>query len=205
MPFIATRRFRAIVFGLIAAAAMTLSAPQHASAAQPSIDDFEVGTYAMGGDFALTNQDGKTTGLRDFRGKVVVLFFGYTYCPDVCPLTLSEMGRVNKLLGAEAKNVQSIFVTIDPERDTAARLKSYLTNFAPGIVGLTGSERDIAQVAKLYRAKFAKRAADAQGAYLMDHTAFVYLVDAKGKVRYLVPYDAGAEILAEGARQMLKG
>ena len=189
----------------LAAIAMLLGAFSVAQAAQPSIDDFEVGSYALGGDFALTNQDGKTTGLRDFRGKVVVLFFGYTYCPDVCPLTLSDMGRMNKLLGAQAKQVQSIFVTIDPERDTAPRLKSYLSNFAPGIVGLTGSDRDIAGVAKLYRAKYAKREDDGKGGYLMDHTAFVYLVDPKGKVRYLVPYDAGTDILAEGARQMLKG
>ena len=185
-------------------AGLLLSAPS-ASAAKVNLEDYEVGSYDIGGDFALTNQEGKSTGLRDFRGKVVVLFFGYTHCPDVCPLTLSEMSRLGKLLGSDAGKVQPIFVTIDPARDTADRLKTYLANFESGIIGLTGSERDITQVAKLYRAKFAKRNVGSAAGYLMDHTAFIYLVDPKGKVRYLVPVDAGTDVLAEGARQLLHG
>jgi protein SCO1/2 len=173
-------------------------------AAKARLEDYEVGSYKMGGDFALTNQDGKTTGLRDFRGKVVVMFFGYTFCPDVCPLTLGEMGRLAKALGSNAGRMQPVFVTLDPARDTAPRLKSYLANFEPGIVGLTGTERDITHVAKLYRARFAKRGAGGDTGYLLDHTAFIYLVDTKGAVRYLMPHDAGTELLAEGVRQLLK-
>jgi protein SCO1/2 len=193
-----------LALAMVLAGGLPSLTPRPAQAAKMSLEDFDVSSYQMGGDFALTNQDGKTTGMRDFRGKAVVMFFGYTYCPDVCPLTLTEIGRMNKLLGKDAGKVQAVFVTIDPERDTAARLKSYLGNFDAGIIALTGSERDITQVAKLYRAKFSKRAASGAG-YLVDHTAFVYLVDTKGKVRYLVPYDAGTEILVEGTRLILRG
>lgn len=191
----------------LAAAVLCLAAwpAAPALAAKARLEDYEVGSYKMGGDFALTNQDGKTTGLRDFRGKVVVMFFGYTFCPDVCPLTLTEVGRLAKALGADAAKMQPLFVTLDPARDTAPRLKSYLANFAPGIVGLTGSERDITQVAKLYRARFAKRGAGGEAGYLLDHTAFIYLLDTQGSVRYLMPHDAGTELLAEGVRHLLKG
>lgn len=174
-------------------------------AGKVNLEEYEVGSYGIGGDFALTNQDGKTTGLRDYRGKVVVMFFGYTHCPDICPLTLVEMSRLRKLMGPDAAKVQPIFVTIDPARDTTERLKTYLSNFEGGIIGLTGSARDITQVAKLYRAKFAKRDEGSAAGYLVDHTAFIYLVDPKGKVRYLVPPDAGTDVLAEGARQLLRG
>src|SRR5690349_5512521 len=105
---------RIVVRAMLLAAALTLQlgvgAPTHA--AKANLDDFDVTTFGLGGDFALTNQDGKTTGLRDFRGKVVVLFFGYTYCPDVCPLTLTDVGRMTKALAKDATKVQPLFITI---------------------------------------------------------------------------------------------
>jgi len=191
----------------VATALLAMSAGQvpAAWAAKVNLEEYEVGSYQIGGDFALTNQDGKTSGLRDFRGKVVVLFFGYTHCPDICPVTLAEMSRLKKLLGADGAKVQGIFVSLDPARDSSERLKAYLANFDPGIIGLTGSARDVSQVAKLYRAKFSKRDAGSAAGYLVDHTAFVYLLDSKGKVRYLIPYDAGTDTLAAGARHLLGG
>jgi protein SCO1/2 len=204
-PLFRVGRTAAAILALAAGTALLALPTGTAWGAKPDIEEYAVGNYDIGGDFALTNQDGRQTGLRDFRGKVVVLFFGYTFCPDVCPLTLSEMGRLKKLLGPDGKQVQPVFVTIDPARDTAPRLKSYLANFDSGIVGLTGSERDIANVAKRFRARFARRNGGEAAGYLLDHTAFIYVLDTAGKVRYVVPYDAGTDVLAAGARHLLHG
>ncbi len=204
LPF--PHRPRVTRLAMIAALTAALAWPAFSTrAAKVNLEEYEVGSYEIGGDFALTNQDGNKTGLKDYRGKVVVMFFGYTHCPDVCPLTLTEMSRLNKLLGADAAKVQPVFITVDPARDTAERLKTYLSNFEGGIVGLTGTPRDITQVAKLFRTKFAKRNEGSAAGYLVDHTAFIYLVDPKGKVRYLVPFDAGTDVLAEGAKRLLRG
>jgi len=176
-----------------------------AGAAPLKLEDYEVGPYALGGDFALTNSLGTKTRLSQYLGKVVVVFFGYTYCPDVCPATLSEIGKMKKLLGKDASRVQPIFITVDPSRDTPARLKAYLANFHAGIVGLTGTEAEIRAVAKLYQVRFARSSAASAGGYLVDHTAFVYVLDRTGKVRYLFTFDAGGAMMAEGARRLLQG
>lgn len=176
-----------------------------AGAAPLHLEDYEAGPYALGGDFTLTNSLGNTTRLSQYLGKVVVVFFGYTECPDVCPTTLSEIERMKKLLGKDASRVQPIFITVDPARDTAARLKAYLANFHAGIVGLTGTEAEIRAVAKLYQVRFARGASASSGGYVVDHTAFVYLLDRTGKVRYLFTSDAGGALMAEGARRLLKG
>jgi protein SCO1 len=174
-----------------------------ATAAPMRLEDYEAGPYALGGDFTLTNQLGKPASLKDYKGRVTLVFFGYTYCPDVCPTTLTEMSKMRKLLGAQAKRVESIFITVDPARDTAPRLKSYLSNFGPGIAGMTGTEDAIREVAKRYNARFTRSSSTAGGGYLMDHTGFVYLLDGTGKVRYLFTYDAGADLFARGARKLL--
>ena len=185
----------------LAAALVLLVGP--VCAAGPALEDYEVGSYEMGGDFSLINQDGKKASLKDWRGKVVILFFGYTFCPDICPTTLAELSRVNKLLGAQASKVQPVFISLDPERDKPAQLKSYLTNFTAKIVGLTGTERELTQIARQYKARFAKRTVDSAAKYLIDHTGFSYMLDPQGKVRYLFPPDAGTDVMVQGAKALL--
>lgn len=195
-------------FALALAALLTaalIGAASAAGAAPMRLEDYETGPYALGGDFTLTNHLGQKTSLSQYRGRVVLVFFGYTYCPDVCPTTLSEMAQMQKRLGQDAQRVQPLFITVDPERDTAPRLKSYLANFNAGIVGLTGTEGEIRAVAKRYQARFARSSDSSKGAYLVDHTGFVYMIDGTGKVRYLFTYDAGADLFAQGARKLLKG
>jgi protein SCO1/2 len=173
-------------------------------AAGMKLEDYEAGAYPLGGEFTLSNQHGRRASLKDFRGRVVLVFFGYTYCPDVCPLTLTEMGRLRGLLGADFQRVQPVFITVDPARDTPPRLKSYLANFDPSIVGLTGPEKEIRAVASRYQARFARSDAKTSSGYLIDHTGFVYMLDGEGKVRYLFTFDVGADLLAQGVRRLLK-
>lgn len=192
-------------FAPAALASATRWADGQAWAAGMKLEDYEAGPYEIGGDFTLTNQFGRKTSLKDFRGRVVLVFFGYTHCPDVCPLTLTEMGRLRTLLGADDSRVQAIFITVDPARDTPRRLKSYLTNFDRGIVGLSGPESEIRAIAARYQARFARSETKSASGYLIDHTGFVYMLDGNGKVRYLFTYDVGADLLAQGVRRLLKG
>jgi protein SCO1/2 len=193
----------AAVFAVLAA--ILLAAP-HGSvhAAGPQLADYEVGNYELGGEFSLTNQDGKIAALKEWRGKVVVVFFGYTFCPDVCPTTMVEMSRLVEKMGAQSAQVQPVFITVDPARDTPARLKSYVGNFRGHIVGLTGSERELNQVARLYKTRFAKRTVDSAAKYLIDHTAFTYMLDPQGRVRYMFPGDAGTDVMVQGAKALLR-
>lgn len=199
------RRFRFWRLWLPALLLAGLAPAWTADAASMTLEDYEVGPYTLGGEFTLTNHLGQKTRLSQYRGKVVAIFFGYTFCPDVCPTTLTEMQRMQKLLGKDASRVQSLFITIDPARDTAGRLKSYLANFGGNIVGLTGSQSEIGAVATLFQARFARGTATTAGGYLMDHTSFVYLLDGTGKVRYVMTPDAGGDVMAAGARRLLKG
>jgi protein SCO1/2 len=171
----------------------------------PTLADYDVARLTLGGDFALTNQDGKRTRLKDFRGRVVVLFFGYTYCPDICPVTLVKIAQMRKGLGRQGKRLQPVYVTVDPERDTPARLKAYLENFEAGAVGLTGTPAEVAQVTHLYRVRFEREESKPGEAYLVSHTAYVYLVDRQGKLRYVLPPDVADALLAAAARRLLNG
>lgn len=154
------------------------------------------GAALVGGPFALTNQDGKRVADQDFKGKLLLVYFGYTYCPDVCPTTLLDMSQALEALGPAADQVQPLFITIDPERDTPEELKKFLGNFDPHFQGLTGTPAEIQAAAKAYRVYYAK----AQGAerdYLMDHTSIVYLMDRNG--RFLTHFSStvrGAEMAA---------
>ena len=138
------------------------------------------GTALVGGPFELTNQDGKRVTDQDFRGRYMLVFFGYTYCPDVCPTTLQMMTEALDKLGAQAANIQPIFISIDPERDTPATLKAYVGNFSPRLVGLTGSAEDIAKVARAYRVAYSKLDSTDPKAYLMDHSSIIYLMGPDG-------------------------
>lgn len=151
----------------------------------------------------LPDQNGQARSLADFKGKVVVVFFGYTQCPDVCPTTMAELAQVKKSLGADGERVQGVFVSVDPERDTPEVLKAYMASFDPGFVALRGSPEQTAAAAKEFKVFYAKVPGKAEGSYTMDHTAGSYIFDPSGKVRLFVRYGAGAEPLAADLKALL--
>ena len=163
-----------IVLALFAAgfvgAYMVLSAPERVESQ---------GAALVGGPFSLVDTDGKRVTDRDFRGKLMLVFFGYAHCPDVCRTELQTMSAVMDKLGPEAGKVAPIFISVDPKRDTPEALASYMKNFDPRITGLTGNESDISNVAKAYRVYY-RKAGDAAD-YTVDHSGFVYLMDGEGK------------------------
>jgi protein SCO1/2 len=140
---------------------------------------------AIGGPFTLTDQNGRTVTDKDFRGKPLLVFFGFTHCPDFCPTTMFEVSEIIKALGPDSDRVRALFITIDPERDTPAALKDYLSSFDPRISALTGDSETIAAVAKSYRAIY-RRVALPEGGYTMDHTIIVYLMGKDG--RFISPF-----------------
>jgi protein SCO1 len=152
---------------------------------------------------SLPDQNGQPRTLADFKGKVVVVFFGYTQCPDVCPTTMVELAQVKKALGKDGDRVQGLFVSIDPERDTPAILKAYMASFDPSFVALRGSVEQAQAAAKEFKVFFAKVPGKTEGSYTMDHTAGSYLFDASGKVRLFERYGVGAQALAADIRSLL--
>ena len=161
----------AFVGGLVAlsAAAMVYLVPQGSQQAR---------TNAIGGPFTLVNQDGKTVTQADFAGETHLFFFGFTHCPDICPTTLQQITDVLAALGPKADQLKVAFVTVDPERDTPEALKTYLSSFDPRITGLTGTPEQVAATIKAYRG-FAQKVPGKDGEYVMEHTAFVYVMDAR--------------------------
>ena len=157
--------------------------------------------YASG--FELTDADGQRRRLTDFAGKVTVVFFGFTHCPDVCPTTLLELAAVKKALGADGERVQGIFITVDPERDTPALLKAYVDNFGAGFVALRGSVDETKAVAKNFKVFFAKVPGTTESSYSMDHTAGSYIFDTQGKLRLFTRYGTGAEALTHDLKLLL--
>jgi len=164
-------------------------------------------TDITGAEFArsldLPDADGKPRSLADWKGKVTVVFFGYTQCPDVCPTTMAELAQIRKLLGADGDRLQTVFVTIDPERDTAEILKAYVANFGPGVVALRGSAEQTAATAKEFKVFYAKVAGKSAGSYSMDHSAASFVFDPSGRVRLFVPYGGDPKVLAADIKQLL--
>jgi len=156
----------------------------------------------IGGPFDLTNQFGEAVSANNFHGQYMLIFFGYTYCPDVCPTTLTTISTALDVLGARAEKIVPVFVTVDPERDTPEFLKEYLQHFHPSIQGLTGTTEQIKKIAKAYGVYYAKvqenGAADgADDDYLMDHTAITFLMDPDGQYAAHFSHDATADAMAE--------
>jgi protein SCO1/2 len=155
------------------------------------------GVALVGGPFSLTNQDGKKVSEKDFLGKHMLVFFGYTYCPDICPTELQVMMAALDTLGPDAEKIQPVFVSVDPERDTPEVLKSYVENFGPRLIGLTGTPEEIAGIAKAYRAYYAKAPnPSAPESYLMDHSSIIYLMGPDGRFVKHFPYTTDAAKLA---------
>jgi protein SCO1/2 len=155
-------------------------------------------------DFRLTDHNGKARTLGDFRGQVVVVFFGYTQCPDVCPTTMMEMTAVLQQLGADAQRVQMLFITVDPERDTRELLSNYVPAFHPSFIGLYGDLETTARTAKEFRVFYQKQPGSTPTSYTVDHTAGSYVFDPQGRVRLFARYGDGGANLAADLRVLLK-
>ena len=141
---------------------------------------------AIGGPFQLTDQNGKAVTDKSLRGKPTLIFFGYTHCPDVCPTSLFEMSEVLRAMGKDADKVNALFISVDPERDTPATMKEYLSSFDPHLEGLSGDPAETAKVITSYRV-YAKKVPTKDGDYTMDHTALIYLMDRDG--RFVSPFN----------------
>jgi cytochrome oxidase Cu insertion factor (SCO1/SenC/PrrC family) len=168
-----------------------------------------VGTAEIGGPFELVDQTGKTRRDTDFRGRYMLVYFGYTYCPDICPTTLLIMSRALTLLGETApdaaEQVAPLFITVDPERDTVEAMEAYAPNFHPDLVALTGTPDQVAAAAKAYRVYYAKVEDKSSGTYLMDHSSFIYLMGPDGA--YLTHFDhlAQPEQIADSLKRYIGG
>ncbi|MCW5730824.1 MAG: SCO family protein [Alphaproteobacteria bacterium] len=164
----------------------------------------ESGRAAIGGPFSLTDHNGRRVSDRDFRGKLLLVFFGFTYCPDICPTELQTISVALDELGPQAARVQPIFITVDPDRDDPPALADYLGNFHPSFVGLTGTPEEIAAVARAYRVYYAKaRLPNTESEYTMDHSAFVYLMDGEGRYRAHFSSGVAPEKIVAGIRSLL--
>lgn len=155
-------------------------------------------------DFSLTAAGGKPVRISDFRGKLVALYFGYTYCPDVCPTTLAELAAGMRDLGAEAQQVQVIFISVDPARDTPERLADYVANFDPSFIGITGSPEEIAAVATPLGIYYQAHEGTAATGYLVDHTATVMVLDRQGRLRLLLPFGTTGAQAASDLRALMR-
>ncbi|MDP6474159.1 MAG: SCO family protein [Alphaproteobacteria bacterium] len=158
----------------------------------------------IGGPFALTDHHGNSVTDQSYAGKYLLVFFGYTYCPDVCPTELLVFGQTLDLLGAKAARVQALFISVDPERDTPEKLAEYVPNFHPDLIGLTGTLEQVTDAARAYRVYFRKSPATAdEEGYLVDHTSLVYLMDPAGEFARHFVFGQGAETVARQIEEML--
>ena len=155
-------------------------------------------------NFSLLDQNGQLRTVKDFSGKIVVVFFGFVQCPDVCPTSMAELSEVKRLLGAEGNRFQAIFVTVDPDRDTPELLKAYMGNFDPTFLALRPTPAELAQVAKDFKIYYKKVDGKTKGSYSIDHSAGSYIYDPQGRIRLYNRYGSGAEVLASDIRLLLK-
>ncbi len=196
------RRFSlSVALSAVALSVLGLTACMDPKAAFKGVD-------ITGADYAkelnLPDQNGQVRKIKDFSGKLVVVFFGYTQCPDVCPTTMQELAEVKRLLGADGDKLQAVFVTVDPERDTTELLKAYVENFDPSFVALRPSPEQLPQIAKEFKIYFKRVEGKTPTSYTMDHSAGSYTFDAQGKVRLFNRYGMGAEALAHDFKLLLK-
>ncbi|MFC7408581.1 MULTISPECIES: SCO family protein [Hydrogenophaga] len=185
---------------LLSAAALAACSPD-----QPSFSGIDItgADYAQG--FDLPDHNGQRRTLADFKGKVVVVFFGFTQCPDVCPTSMAELAQVKQQLGADGDKLQGIFITVDPERDTGELLKAYMTNFDPSFLALVPTLAQLPDLAKAYKIYYKKVEGKTPTSYTMDHSAGSYVYDGSGRVRLYHRYGSPTEGLVSDVRALLKG
>jgi protein SCO1/2 len=189
------------IWALVAAGAGILSACGESKPQFKAID-LTGADYAR--DFQLVDQNGQQRSLKDFRGKLVVLFFGYTQCPDVCPTTMAELAEAKKLLGAEGAKVQGLFVSLDPERDTPEVLKAYMASFDPAFLALRPMPEQLVALAKEFKIYYKKVEGKTPTSYSIDHTAASYVYDTQGSLRLYTRYGTGPQALASDLQLLLR-
>ena len=194
--FLHTRRYLLSALAVLALAACSPDKPKFNAIDITGVD------YAKG--FTLTDHNGQSRSLSDFKEKVVVVFFGYTQCPDVCPTSMVELAEVKRLMGADGDKLQGVFVTVDPARDTAELLKAYMANFDPTFVAFIPTPEQLAVVAKDYKIYYKKVDGKTPTSYTMDHSAGSYVYDAQGNLRLYSRYGVGAQVLAQDIQTLLK-
>ena len=171
---------------------------------KPSFASIDVTGADYAKDFALTDHNGQARTLKDFAGKVVVIFFGFTQCPDVCPTSMAELAEIKKLLGKNGDKLQGLFITVDPERDTPVVLKAYMANFDPSFLALYSTPEKLVALAKDYKVYFKKVDGKTPTSYTMDHSAGSFVYDTKGQLRLYTRYGTGAKPLAQDIEVLLK-
>ncbi len=191
---------------LIAASALSISAAAVLTACSPDGPAFR-GVNLTGADYArdfsLTDHNGQLRSLKDLRGKVVVVFFGFTQCPDVCPTSMQELAEVKAALGADGERLQGIFISVDPERDTLELLKAYMENFDPSFLALRPTPEQLPALAKDFKIHYKKVDGTTPTSYTLDHSAGSYLYDPQGRLRVYHRYGSGTEALTEDVRLLL--
>ena len=191
---------------LIAASALSISAAAVLTACSPDGPAFR-GVNITGADYArdfsLTDHNGQLRSLKDLRGKVVVVFFGFTQCPDVCPTSMQELAEVKAALGADGERLQGIFISVDPERDTLEMLKAYMENFDPSFLALRPTPEQLPALAKDFKIHYKKVDGTTPTSYTLDHSAGSYLYDPQGRLRVYHRYGSGTEALTEDVRLLL--
>jgi protein SCO1/2 len=193
---------RTLSLGLLAGAALPLLSACSDPKPQFAGVDITGADYAQG--FSLTDHNGQLRTLKDFAGKVVVVFFGYTQCPDVCPTSMVELAQVKKALGADGARLQGVFISVDPERDTPEVLKAYMTNFDPSFIALRPTPEQLAATAKDFKVYYKKVEGKTPGSYSMDHSAGSYVFDTQGRVRLYTRYGSGVPALVSDVGLLLK-
>ena len=191
---------------LLAAATAGLAAPRGEAPddAARLMDDLMSGRGPVGGPFALTDTQGRRRSLAEFRGRIVLLYFGYTACPDACPADLAQIARAVSTLDDGTEPIQPIFITLDPERDTARILRDYASAFHPRLLALRGTPAQIRAVARAYKVAFRRVPSSGSQAYVLDHTAFTYVLDREGKYVAFLPPGTPAERMTAMVRKLLQ-
>ncbi|WP_240939304.1 SCO family protein [Diaphorobacter sp. HDW4A] len=192
-------------WGSAAASLALLAACSPSTPSAPKFQGIDVTGAEYAKDFPLADQNGKPRNIKDFAGKVVVVFFGYTQCPDVCPTTMSELAEVKRSLGADGDKLQGVFITVDPERDTPEVLKAYMANFDPTFVGLIPSLEQLPALTKDFKIYYKKVDGKTATSYTMDHSAGSFIYDPKGNLRVYSRYGSGAQALFSDVKALISG
>ncbi len=173
------------------------------SRSKPGFKAVDITGADYGSKLSLPDQNGQVRTLADFKGKLTVVFFGFTQCPEVCPTTMAELAKVKKDLGKDGERVQGVFITVDPERDTPELLKAYMASFDPSFIALRGTLEQTAATAKDFKVFYAKVPGKTDGSYSMDHTAGSYIFDTTGKLRLFTRYGGGPDALSADLKTLL--